>query len=168
MYYFAYGSNMSSRRLWQRLGSARAVAVARLPRHRLCWHKQGRDGSGKCDAAHTGDPGHAVLGVLYDVAAAQRALLDCVEGVGAGYEAIDVGLLLDTGSSVAAFTYRATLIDADTLPFHWYKTHVLRGAREHGLPEEYIARLEAVPSRDDPDRERQRRELLIYQPGALG
>lgn len=168
MYYFAYGSNMSSRRLRQRLGYARPVTVARLRAHRLCWHKQGRDGSGKCDAAPTGDPDHAVLGVLYDVAAEQRPLLDRIEGVGAGYTAIEVRLLLESGASAQAFTYQATLIDADALPFDWYKAHVLRGAREHSLPEEYIARLEAVPSLADPDRERHRRELLIYQPGELG
>jgi hypothetical protein len=162
VYYFAYGSNMSSRRLFRRLASARVVAVAALPRHQLRWHKQGRDGSGKCDAAPTGDDAHQVLGVLYQMAAAERPLLDRYEGVGAGYEATDVRLQLRSGAFVGAFTYQATLIDSSALPFAWYKIHVLRGAREHGLPDDYIAELEAVPSLDDPDRERHRRELQIY------
>jgi len=166
MYYFAYGSNMSSRRLKQRLSSARPVSVATLPRHRLCWHKQGRDGSGKCDAAHTGDDSHAVVGVLYRVSAEQRSLLDRIEGVGVGYVVMDIRLMLSSGEFAQAFTYQATQIDTSALPFFWYKTHVLQGAYEHDLPADYIAQLEAIPALEDPDRERHRRELLIYGPDA--
>lgn len=165
MYYFAYGSNMSSRRLRQRLDSARPVSVATLSGHQLCWHKRGRDGSGKCDAAHTGREGHAVHGVLYELATAQRPLLDRIEGVGAGYEVMEVHLRLPDGEVVQAFSYQATLIDETARPFEWYKSHVLRGAREHGLPVDYIAQLDAVAARADPDRERHRRELLIYPAG---
>lgn len=165
MYYFAYGSNMSSRRLKRRLSSARPISLATLPRHRLCWHKQGRDGSGKCDAAHTGDDAIVVIGVLYKIAPEERPLLDRIEGVGAGYAAIDVRLMLHSGEFTQAFTYQATQIDTSALPFLWYKIHVLQGAYEHGLPDDYIAQLEAIPALDDPDRERHRRELLIYDPG---
>ena len=49
MRYFAYGSNMSSRRLRERMPGARAESRAILPCHRLAWHKIGKDGSGKCD-----------------------------------------------------------------------------------------------------------------------
>ncbi|WP_428606735.1 gamma-glutamylcyclotransferase family protein [Sedimenticola sp.] len=162
MYYFAYGSNLSSRRLRQRLSSARPVSMARLQNHKLCWHKQGRDGSGKCDAAHTGDASHEVIGVVYSMAAQERPLLDRYEGVGVGYEAVEIRPVLDTGKYVQAFTYRATLIDASAMPFRWYKIHVLQGAYEHNLPSEYIAQLEAVPTLEDPDRERHQRELLVY------
>jgi len=164
MYYFAYGSNMSTRRLKRRLSLVRPVSVATLPRHRLCWHKQGRDGSGKCDAAHADDDALAVMGVLYEMAPDERPLLDRIEGVGAGYEVIHVRLTLCSGEFVQAFTYQATQIDTTALPFLWYKTHVLQGAYEHGLPADYIAQLEAAPALDDPDRERHRRELLIYDP----
>lgn len=165
MYYFSYGSNMSSRRLKQRLSSARPISVATLYGHRLCWHKRGQDGSAKCDAAPTGNDTHAVQGVLYELAAEQRPLLDQIEGVGAGYDAIDVRLLLRSGEFVQAFTYQATHIDEDLIPFDWYKIHVVQGAREHDLPGNYIALLESVAVREDPDRERHRRELSVYAPG---
>ena len=165
MYYFAYGSNMSSRRLRQRLGRVSPLAVAILTRHRLCWHKQGRDGSGKCDAAPADDADDAVIGVLYELAAEDRPLLDRFEGVGAGYEAVDIRAMLLSGEFIEAFTYQATRIDKDAIPFCWYKSHVLHGAREHGLPADYIAGLESVVAQDDPDWERHRHELSIYASG---
>ena len=45
-----------------------------------------------------------------------------------------------------AFTYHANpaRIDAALRPFDWYKDYVVRGAREHGLPADYIRELEVV------------------------
>ena len=34
--------------------------------------------------------------------------------------------------------------------FAWYKRLMLAGAREHGLPREWLALLEALPERHDP------------------
>jgi hypothetical protein len=39
----------------------------------------------------------------------------------------------------------------------------LRGAQEHGFPEEYIAVIEAQESIEDIDKERIQRELAIYR-----
>ena len=51
---FAYGSNMLTARLRERVSSAAAVGIGRLPGHVLKWHKRSRDGSGKCDIESTG------------------------------------------------------------------------------------------------------------------
>ena len=163
LHYFSYGSNMSTRRLGARIRSARPLTVAVLPEHRLFWHKQGRDGSGKCDAAYTGDHTHIVMGVLYEMAADDKPLLDQFEGVGVGYEEISIALLGQAGERLQAFTYQATLIDPTAVPFLWYKEHVLRGACEHGLPDSYISLLEQTPAMDDQDTARHERELLIYR-----
>jgi len=40
---------------------------------------------------------------------------------------------------------------------------VLAGAREHALPEQYVEAIRSVSVEEDPDRERHRRELAIYQ-----
>lgn len=53
MKYFAYGSNMSLLRLWQRVPSAVRIGVFTLQGHQLRFHKLGKDGSGKCDAYQT-------------------------------------------------------------------------------------------------------------------
>lgn len=158
---FCYGSNMSQRRLQARVPSARFVAVAELPGHRLRFHKSATDGSAKCDAEETGNPEDRVIGVVYEIADAEKPDLDRHEALGFGYDEKQVVLTTGTGS-LRAWMYYATRINASLKPFHWYKDHVLIGARENGLPAEYIARIEAVASIDDPKPERHDRELSIY------
>ena len=41
-------------------------------------------------------------------------------------------------------------LTADPVPYAWYKRLVIEGAREHGLPADYVAMLEAWPERPDP------------------
>lgn len=163
MLYFAYGSNMSRPRLEARVPSARFVTTARLDGHRLTFHKVGADGSGKCDAYATGDPAHCVLGVVFDIAAAEKRALDRIEGLGVGYVEKVVRLLDADGANIEAFLYSAIHIDATLQPFGWYKAHVLAGARTHGLPADYVRWIESVPACDDPDLERAQRELAIYR-----
>ena len=143
--YFAYGSNMSSLRLRQRTPSARALGIGRLPGHALRWHKLGRDGSGKCDIAESGEQADVVWGVLYRVALAEKPILDRIEGLGIGYEEEEVRVETEAGP-VAALTYKAKpgRIDAQLRPLADYKRHVLLGAREHGLPMAYRRAIERV------------------------
>ena len=163
MKYFSYGSNMSVRRLQQRVPSATALGVARLSEHRLMFHKVSDvDGSAKCDACHTGKGHHEVIGVLYEMHEQHKPALDRVEGVGYGYEEKTVNVELTDGSVMQAFTYCATLTDANLKPFHWYKRHVVIGAREHGLPAEYIENIHAIESIADSDLQRHELELSIY------
>jgi len=162
MYYFAYGSNMSSRRLRARVPSARKVGNAVLERHSLRFHKAGRvDGSAKCDAFVRDDVTEVIHGVVYDIAEQEKTCLDRVEGP--GYALKEAAVTLDTGERVTAFLYYATDIDASLHPWNWYREHVLAGAREHALPEQYVEAIRSVSVEEDPDRERHRRELAIYQ-----
>ncbi len=86
MLYFSYGSNMSSKRLRQRVPSARFVTVATLRQHELRFHKKDTDSSGKCDAHQTDNGMRAVMGVLFDIDSAEKAALEKIEGVGCGCE----------------------------------------------------------------------------------
>jgi gamma-glutamylcyclotransferase len=160
--YFAYGSNMSLPRLGARVASLRKLGVARLAGHRLCFHKVGRDGSAKCDVSASDDPQDRVLGVLFEIAAAERAALDRCEGLGQGYQIKTVTVTLAGGHQADAFTYYATRIDAGLRPFRWYKAHVLHGALEHGLPEDYVQAIRLVSAMDDPDPARHQRETALY------
>ena len=163
LFYFAYGSNMSIRRLRARVPSASRVGSGILEGHRLRFHKVGRlDGSGKCDAQASGCPADRVYGVVYRIARRERVLLDRVEGEGAGYDARVVSIRLDAGRSLEAFTYRATHVDPALEPFTWYKEHVLRGALENALPARYVRLIAAVAAREDPDRGRHAAELATY------
>ena len=162
MFYFAYGSNMSVRRLKERLPIASPIDVAHLYAHELRFHKTGRDGSGKCDAHKTGDSQHAVIGIVYEISQADILILDKIEGLGVGYERKTVSLSSQSMGSITAFTYYATRTDSSLLPFHWYKHHVLVGAREHNLPSAYIEEISRVEAMLDPDQERHRNEIEIY------
>ena len=150
---FAYGSNLSTVRLRARTPSARSLTRAWLPEHTLQWHKRGKDGSGKCDATFTGSPLDVLWGALYEIRVDEKWLLDRAEGLRAGYEEKRVAVLTARGR-VHAWMYFATDIDASLAPYHWYKRHVLAGAREHDLPIEHIRTIERVASCDDPDQDR--------------
>ena len=163
MLYFAYGSNMSVRRMQRRIPSASALTTATLDRHRLAFHKVGRDGSAKCDVLATPGSDELVQGVLYRMAPQHKTDLDAHEGLGRGYAEKRVAVTRTDGTQCDAFLYHATHIDAALKPFRWYREHVLRGAREHGLPAAYVARILAIEVVEDPDADRHAIELAIYR-----
>lgn len=165
--YFAYGSNMLTRRLARRVPSARPVAPARLAGYRLSFHKRGLDGSGKATITATGRPGDRVHGVLFHLAAAERPTLDRIEG---GYEPRTVRVVVGNGRpgaphspGTSAMTYVGgdEHLDPALLPFPWYRDFVLAGAREHGLPATWLRRLESVGATADPDAGRARDNRAI-------
>ncbi|MCA9248495.1 MAG: gamma-glutamylcyclotransferase [Planctomycetales bacterium] len=160
--YFAYGSNMSERRLQARAPSARRVGLGQLAGHRLAFHKVGfRDGSAKCDIARA--DGETVHGVLFELAAHDLRALDDCEGAGHGYDRVELSVASESQASVLAYAYRATRIDPTLRPFTWYLRHVLAGAREAGLPAAYIEALAAVEAMADPNRQREHEELAVYE-----
>lgn len=162
IHYFAFGSNLSSPRLQQRIPRASKHCVATLPGHDLRWHKSGHDRSGKCSMQVTGEDSDLVYGVVYRITRDDRDALDVYEGEGRGYARREVRVTASNGEVIEAFTYFATDIDQLLRPYHWYKEHVLRGALEHGFPAHYVERIRAVESIHDVDLERHRRELSIY------
>ncbi len=160
--YFAYGSNLATARLQARVPSAHCLGRAVLPGHRLAYHKQGADGSAKCDACYTGLAADEVHGVVFEIAAADLPNLDAAEGP--RYERVELAVTGEDGRSRTALTYRAlpAYIDDRLTPYCWYRDHVLRGAREHGLPEGYIAERIEVACAEDPDPERCRQERAVH------
>ena len=162
MKYFAYGSNMSLARLQQRTPGARRLRSCILPGHVLRFHKAGRDGSGKCDAFHTGNPQDRVMGALFELCPEQKPALDRVEGLGRGYAVTVVLLHVGPGNRVEALTEYATAFDPLLKPYTWYKQHVLVGAREIRLPASYVAQIDRIDGLEDPDRLRNARERAIH------
>ena len=137
--YFAYGSNMASRRMHARVPGARAIARARLEGWRLVADKPGRDGTAKANLAR--DPGASVWGVLWELCESDLLALDRFEG---GYERVAVTVDADA-RAVAATTYASRLRSAPPGLERRYKAFVLEGAREHGLPPGWLALLESLP-----------------------
>lgn len=159
--YFAYGSNLSFARLSKRVSSAVLVTTGKLHRHRLVFHKVGRDGSAKCDVFFTGNNEDITYGAVYRIHPGHKQTLDSAEGLGNGYEIKNVTLITDQGE-ITAFTYYATHIDKSIKPFHWYKHHVLMGAEEHFFPEYYLSEIEQIDAVEDHDTDRMERELAIH------
>ena len=156
--YIAYGSNMLSRRFRHpgRMPAAVARGVAAASGVRVRFHKRGVDGSGKCTLVDADDSAGA-WGVLFEVTERDLETLDRVEGVHlGGYARESISVRVQDGSIVAAVTYigQEPFIDDTLVPYDWYRELVVEGAREHGLPADYVDELKQTSSRPDPDRDR--------------
>lgn len=160
--YFAYGSNMLTRRLKDRTPSADAVSTGFVEGHRLSFDKVSRDGSGKADIEATGTPTDRVYGVLFSIAAEEETTLDRAEGLEKGYRKDKIEVVTPTGVAVAV-TYIATKKEPAYQPYHWYKTLVIAGAVEHSLPDSYVEWLRTVDSKPDPNiTRRAENEALLF------
>lgn len=165
MKYFAYGSNMCVGWLRQpkRAPSARFVTTARLVGHSLRFHKRSDDGSAKADAFATDNATEFVWGVVFEIDDAEKSALDRAEGLGHGYSERRVELISQDGEQLSATMYFA---DADAIvathkPYSWYLRFVVDGARQHGLPEDYISRLVEQEVWEDQDRARDARRRAV-------
>jgi len=148
--YFAYGSNMYSPRLCERVPSAEFVDVAHVPGYMMVFRKRGRDGSGKCDLEPLENA--TTWGVVYRLSRDDLSALD--EAEGEGYRRTDL-LVTTPEGFLETVTYRAKADwIVDDRPYEWYLALVLAGAREHELPPAYVAGLEQTDTRPDPDKER--------------
>ena len=141
-FYFAYGSNMSSRRLRERITGARAREIAWLTDKRLACNKPGRDGTGKANLqeAH----GARAWGVLYRIDDSDWPTLDRFEP---DYRRVQCEAQLVTGARRIAQVYLWLGNGADIQPHDWYIDHLLEGAREHCLPDEHIRLIATLRSR---------------------
>ena len=163
--YFAYGSNMLTRRLTarRRTPSARFEGIGYVEGHRLVFDKLSRDGSGKADMEATGNTTDRVYGVLFRIDIGEEHKLDLGEGLDKGYRKDSVKVVTQAGA-VMAKAYIATEKEPALIPYHWYKALVVAGAVEHALPSAYIEWLRTVASQPDPIPERRaENEALLFQ-----
>jgi cation transport regulator ChaC len=144
LWYFAYGSNM-----------CRAIFVERrtiqpststwgwLAGWRLCFDLP--VGPGERGVANlVPDAAASTCGVLHRISIEEAALLDRTEGVHGGlYQRVAVAVAAAHGETITAFTYQSTLTPSPRKPSPRYMGLLLDGAREHGLPPEYVAYLQS-------------------------
>jgi gamma-glutamylcyclotransferase len=154
--YFAYGSNMLSRRLRARCPSAQVIGVGQVFGHVLEFSKRSADGSGKVTLVKSNAKDAQAYGVLFEIIVAEQAALDKAAGCGAGYRRDD-GFCVAVADGrqgrqdVQASTYVATAVATDLPVYDWYRDLVLAGAREHKLPAEWIAALDGLAVIADPN-----------------
>jgi len=116
-----------------------------LEGHRLCFELP--VGPGERGVANVvPEPGARTCGVLYLLGAEDCERLDRSEGVHVGlYKRAPVEILVEGREALAAFTYRSSWGSAGRKPSPRYLGLLVEGARQHGLPAEYVAFLEAHP-----------------------
>jgi NAD-dependent oxidoreductase involved in siderophore biosynthesis len=137
--YFAYGSNMASAEMETWCPEARFLGPARLDGHRLALNRRSiRWGAGVVDLVPS--EGESVWGALYDVPDLDR--LDAKEGAGFAYRRIEVEPMLDA-QPVTAVAYEVIDKEEEEItPSPEYVALLVDGARERGLPEQYVRGLE--------------------------
>jgi len=154
--YFAYGSNMLEDRLKDRVPSAVVKITGSISGHILKFNKVSTDKlknqSGKGNIERTGNKEDVVHGVVFKFNDAEKPALDDAEGLDKGYAEKTVTVSTPEGE-VEIVTYYATNTNNSLKPYDWYMVHVIKGAIEHNLPKDYIKRLEAVETIEDPNPE---------------
>ncbi|MBI5169749.1 MAG: gamma-glutamylcyclotransferase [Candidatus Eisenbacteria bacterium] len=150
MHYFAYGSNLCREQMEQRCPSAMFVGIAQLPGHRLAFNRYSKSrGCGVADVVEA--EREEVWGVVYELSDLDLQELDRAEGFRLGrssnsYWRRDCVVLLDGESHrpCGVQTYFAEPQPSPPPPSREYKALIVDGARAWNLPEQYIARLEAI------------------------
>jgi gamma-glutamylcyclotransferase len=138
---FAYGSNLAASEIEGWCPEARFTGVARLPGHRLALNRRSiRWGGGAVDIVPA--PGEEVWGVLYEVPDGTLDRLDAKEGAGWAYRRTTVRVEAADGRPLEAEAYEVIEKEPREVPATAeYAALLARGARERGLPEEYVSRL---------------------------
>ncbi|MDP1839344.1 MAG: gamma-glutamylcyclotransferase family protein [Reyranella sp.] len=152
-WYFAYGSNMDAKRLFE--GRLKPEGVAwgervggRLDGWRLTFDKQARTPPGAGAGNIVPAVGEAAHGTLNALPPKGFDVLDVHEGVAGGhYERRTMTVVrLDTGETVEAITYVALKVGAGLRPTRAYLAYLLAG--RDLLPADYWERLKATPTID--------------------
>ncbi len=161
VWYFAYGSNLDpgtflGRRQMRPLETRVAVLEGFELRFDL------PVGPGERGVASVGaNAEDRVWGALYRLTVVEAGRLDRTEGVQHGaYARLEIAARTPAGQTIRAFTYVSPRGVEGRKPSRRYLGLLLTGARHHGLPDEWIARLRAWPLAVD-ERERQ---LPLFEP----
>lgn len=142
--YFAYGSNMASSQMADRCPGAVCRGVALLPGYRLAFDAwSNRRGGLVADVLPA--PDSEVWGVLWQVTDDHAEALDRYEGVARGqYRRENVLVESPNGESLEAFAYVICNPGEEGPTTDAYRALLLEGAREHGLPADWVKAIEDV------------------------
>ena len=153
---FCYGSNLTTRRLKNRIGKFKLLGITQLKGYKLLFHKISKDGSGKANIQHTNENTNTVWGIVIEITDEQKHELDIYEGKGKGYNEIPIKVILTDGTEITVNTYVADKdkINDSLKPYDWYKALVVFGALEHRFPIDYINNIRTVESICDTKFER--------------
>jgi gamma-glutamylcyclotransferase (GGCT)/AIG2-like uncharacterized protein YtfP len=144
--YFAYGSNLETKNMKKWLGRVPPSTIARLPDYRLAFNAEGFEPQ-EIYANIMPHAGSSVWGVVYECEPEDLKKLDEYEDVDGGYYRRGrVVVVTIEGERLAADVYLACegRLCADGQPSTGYCMKIISGAREHGLPRDYIRQIEIL------------------------
>jgi len=118
-------------------GKVKSAKVAFLPDYELTFNVVSEFGTGNPNIKKGG---RGVWGIVYEV---DERDLNKLDKVSPRYERIKVRVLID-GKEFEAWTYIGKKVSDDVPPDKSCIERVIKGARTHGLPEEYIKWLESL------------------------
>jgi cation transport regulator ChaC len=150
-WYFAYGSNLFVDQKVERTGSIRQAIRCRLSGFRLAFNKRGK--KGQIYANIVPEDSAEVWGVAYLCNPQAFRKMDIPEGVADGhYEHLPVTVALESGEEVEAITYVAgeDFVCEEGKPESWYLDKIVKGAKYHNLPGDYIAQIETLATQSCP------------------
>jgi cation transport regulator ChaC len=141
-WYFAYGSNMKRSQLESRAGAVHETRLASLPGYELAFNRKARGGVATANIRPAA--GKLLRGVLYRINESAFRSLDRFEGAPQHYRRIQVDATDASGAKIPAQVYIATRVEKGLKPAAHYLQAILDGAREHGLPADYIESIRAA------------------------
>jgi len=148
MLYFAYGSNMHWQRMVARCPSAKFISVAAYRDHRLAFTRKCEAGHGVADVVETARA--RVWGVVYRIDDIDLGRLDKCEGyrpqrsTANSYRRIEIMVFsADDGEQpITCWTYEViNKAELHIQPSQEYLEHIITGAKDWGLPKDYIEQL---------------------------
>lgn len=136
MYYFAYGSNMNMKQMRRRCPTSRFICRVFLPNYKFVY--DGISSKRRGAVANIVElTGGIVWGGLFEIDEECLANLDCCEDFPNSYDRKELHVRDDTGIEYCAITY-FRVGEPLGKPSEEYCQTILQGARECGLPQEYI------------------------------
>ena len=150
LYCFAYGSDMNSKQIRERCSNPKAIAVAKLPDHRIAFFDYAKHWDSALETV-VEEPGHDVWGVIYALSSDDRQSLDVwkdarLDGAGA-YFHYPVSLTDTAGVTRIVLFYKKDRMGDPQLPSQEYLNFIIEGAVENQLPAEYIEELRQIESK---------------------
>lgn len=144
IYYFGYGSNMSSAMMQEWCPNHRLIGKAQLIGWKLAFTRLSqRWDAGVADIIESKNS--VVWGGLYEISESDLIALDKKESNGKYYQRIECHAVAD-GQSYHAFSYVVIDKAVDAIPTSSaYRDTMLQGARELGLPDDYISKIINIP-----------------------
>jgi len=132
MYYFAYASNLSHKRMLQLCPNCKPKSTATLNNYKLIftgWSRKWRGGVATIRASR----GSRVIGGVYEISEKCRKLLDEQEGFPTIYDRINVSVITKDGDLVPAVTYIKREQSEETAPSEEYLAVIRQGYKDWQL-----------------------------------